>query len=174
MTALLVLAIDQLTKAGIRAALDLNESLTIIPGVFDLARIQNTGAAFGMLPGRRELFIAVSMLMLVGVAIYWVRERPTEWPVVIALGLVVGGAVGNLIDRALVGRVTDFLAFSFFSPVFNIADSAIVVGVGALIVWMFFGPTADSDAQSADGASELDRGQDSADPIVEIGVEPPR
>lgn len=112
----------------------------MIPGIFDIAHVSNAGAAFGMLPGRRPLFIAVSLLMLAAVALYWWRERPKTWPVVIPLGLVVGGAIGNLIDRLFVGRVTDLLAFSFFSPVFNLADSAIFVGVAALMIWVLFGP----------------------------------
>ena len=128
-----------MTKAAIRASLEVNESLAVIPGIFDIARVQNTGAAFGLLPGRRPFFIAISLLMIAFVLVYWWRERPTKWPVVVALGLVIGGALGNLIDRAFVGRVTDFLAFRFFSPVFNIADSAIVVGVSVLVVWILFG-----------------------------------
>ena len=139
-TAALTLILDQFTKALVRSSLVLNEAFPLIPGLFDIARVENTGAAFGMLPGRRPLFITVSLLMLLSVAVYWWRARPKAWPVVIALGLVVGGAIGNLIDRAFIGRVTDFLAFSFFSPVFNLADSAIFVGVFVLVVWILFGP----------------------------------
>jgi len=142
-TAALTLILDQFTKAAIRSSLGLNEAFPVVPGLFDIARVENTGAAFGMLPGRRDLFVGISLLMLLAVAVYWWRSRPSAWPVVISLGLVVGGAIGNLIDRAFVGRVTDFLAFSFFSPVFNLADSAIVVGVGVLVVWILFGPHED-------------------------------
>ena len=131
---------DQLTKALVRSSLQLDEAVPVIPGIFDIAHVRNTGAALGMLPGRRPLFIGISVLMLIAVALYWWRARPKVWPVVIPLGLVVGGAIGNFIDRVLIGYVTDLLAFSFFSPVFNLADSAIFVGVGALIVWVLFGP----------------------------------
>ena len=139
-TALITVALDQLTKAIVRSSLQLDEALPVIPGIFEIAHVRNAGAAFGMLPGRRALFIGVFILMLSAVAVYWWRARPTAWPVVISLGLVVGGAVGNFIDRVFVGHVTDLLAFSFFAPVFNIADSAIFVGVAGLIVWVFFGP----------------------------------
>ncbi len=159
-TASFVLIVDQLTKAAVRASLQPNQSFSVVPGLFELARVQNTGAAFGLLPGRREIFIGISLLMILGVGIYYWRERPTQWPVVTALGLVIGGAVGNLLDRALVGRVTDFLAFSFFAPVFNVADSAIVVGVAVLVVWVLFGNEGESvmpEATASDSGVDGDR-----------------
>lgn len=146
-TAALAVILDQSTKHIITASLGSNEVRTIIPRFFDVVRVENTGAAFGMLPGQQSLFIGISLLMLIGVAVYWRRERPSAWPVVIALGLVVGGAVGNLIDRVFIGRVTDFLAFSVFSPVFNIADSAIVTGVVVLVLWTFFGPRPEAEGE---------------------------
>lgn len=146
-TALITIAADQLTKVIVRSSLQLDEAVPVIPGVFDIAHVKNMGAAFGMLPGRRELFIGVAVLMLAAVAIYWWRARPTAWTVVIPLGLVVGGAIGNLIDRVFVGQVTDLLAFSFFSPVFNVADSAIFVGVAALVLWVLIGPGPHQDAE---------------------------
>jgi signal peptidase II len=83
----------------------------------------------------------------------WRKARPSYWPVVVALGLITGGAVGNLIDRAIVGKVTDFLYFAAIDfPVFNIADSALIVGVGILIVWLLFGPEPDA------AATDVDRG----------------
>ena len=164
-TAAITLFLDQLTKVAIRASLGLNEAVPVIPGFFDIAHVENTGAAFGMLPGRRELFIGISLLMLLAVAVYWWRMRPTAWPVVIALGLVVGGALGNLIDRAFVGKVTDFLAFTLFSPVFNIADSGIVVGTSVLVIWILFGPDESATAQASTT-------QDSDDPHVEVGGDP--
>jgi signal peptidase II len=139
-TAAVTLGLDQATKALVRTALELGQTASVIPGFLEFVRVQNEGAAFGMLPGRRVLFLGVSVVMLAAVAVYWLRERPSKWPVVIPLGLVVGGAIGNLIDRAIVGEVTDFLAFSIFAPVFNIADSGICVGVTALVIWVLFGP----------------------------------
>ena len=106
--------------------------------------------------------LGVSVMMLAAVALYWWRERPREWPVVIPLGLVVGGAIGNLIDRVSSGLVTDMLAFSLFSPVFNIADSAIVVGVTCLVIWILFGPTPE-DAEGESGPTR------SAEPVGEPG-----
>ena len=160
-TAALTLVADQLSKAAVRTSIGLNETITVISGVFDIVHVQNTGAAFGLLPGRRELFVTVSLLMLLGVAIYWFTERPRQWPVVIPLGLVVGGALGNLADRTVGGgMVTDFLSFSFFSPVYNLADSAIVIGVAGLIVWVFFGTPAAEKPEDTPGVSVADAAPD--------------
>jgi signal peptidase II len=94
-----------------------------------------------MLPGRQPIFIAVSFVVLAVVLIYLWRQRPSSPLVVIALALVTGGAIGNLIDRIGPGSVTDFFEFGFIDfPVFNIADTAIFVGVGLLIVWLLLSP----------------------------------
>lgn len=117
------------------------ESLPVVGEVFRLTFVRNTGAAFGMFPGYQPLFIATSLIVLVVVWAYWRRSRPTSWPVVVALGLVSGGAVGNLIDRAVIGKVTDFFDFAIIDfPVFNVADAAIFIGVLMLVLWLFFGP----------------------------------
>lgn len=113
----------------------------LIPGVLDLTHVRNAGAAFGLFPGRQPIFVATSAVVMVVIAAYWRRARPTEWPIVVAMGAVSAGAIGNLADRITLGLVTDFLAFSFVDfPVFNIADMGIVVGVGILVLWLLFGP----------------------------------
>lgn len=138
-TAVLTLAIDQTTKAAVRALLAPARSVAIIPGVFELSYIHNTGAAFGLMAGGRPIFIATSLLVLAGIAYVWFRYRPRGSFVVLALGLLSGGALGNLIDRVVAGQVTDFLYIHYW-PVFNVADSAIVVGVAILILWLLFRP----------------------------------
>lgn len=144
--ALGIVALDQLTKALVRASFAPGESLTVIPGVLHLTYVRNVGAAFGLLPGARPLFITTSLFVLFVVAVYWIRYRPRPWPLVVGLALVCSGAVGNLIDRALAGRVTDFFDLAFMDfPVFNIADSAIVIGVGVLTGWLLLSPDPDGD-----------------------------
>ena len=136
-----VLVLDQATKAFVRASMVPGESITVVQGLLNLTFVNNIGAAFGLFPGRQPVFIATSLVVLFVVAAYWRRARPTEWPVVVALALVCAGAVGNLIDRVLVGRVTDFFEFGFVEfPVFNVADMAIIFGVGLLALWILFGP----------------------------------
>lgn len=136
-----VLLADQLTKMLIRAWLDPSVSLSLIDGIFHITHVRNTGAAFGLMPGARPLFMATSAAVLLGIAAYWWIIRPRARWVVVALALLGGGALGNLIDRLAFGRVTDFLDFVLIGwPVFNIADVAIVTGVLMLIVWILVGP----------------------------------
>ncbi|MDA1062609.1 MAG: signal peptidase II [Chloroflexi bacterium] len=134
--AVAVVALDQATKAIVRGWLDQRE---VWPDGFDLIRIthvENSGAAFGILQGAGPLLI-VSSLVGVAVVIFFLRSAPAgDRLYSTALALILGGAVGNLIDRLLRGEVTDFIDPTHY-PAFNLADSAIVVGVCALILLAF-------------------------------------
>ncbi len=139
LAALLVL-FDQLTKSWIRANIPLNGVLVPIPALDPFLRLvnwNNTGAAFGLFQGQANIFIAIAVIVIVVVLIY-LRQLPAEqWAVRLCLGLQLGGATGNLIDRLRFGgRVTDFVLLSvpingreLSWPAFNVADSSIVVGV---------------------------------------------
>ncbi|MDZ4063681.1 MAG: signal peptidase II [Coriobacteriia bacterium] len=145
-----VLVFDQTTKAVIRAALRPGESVTLVTDIFYISHVRNTGAAFGLLPGARPVFVATSLVVVLAILAYWIQWKPrTRW-LLVATALVAGGAIGNLIDRVIAGRVTDFFELRGF-PVFNVADSSIVIGVGLLIVWILFGPEPDAEAGSDDG-----------------------
>lgn len=136
-TLLGVLIADQATKSLVRATLAVGASVPFLDGFMSLTHVRNTGAAFGFFPGRMPVFIAISVLVLGGIAWVWWRLKPRSTWVVIALGLVAGGATGNLIDRIIAGRVTDFFDVGWW-PVFNVADIALDVGVVALLVWLLF------------------------------------
>ena len=111
----------------------LGESIPIIEEVFHLTYILNPGAAFGMLAHNRLFFIAIAVVVI-GIIIWARREiLASPWEVKAGCGLFLGGAIGNLIDRARQGLVIDFFDFRIW-PVFNIADIAICIGVG-LIIW---------------------------------------
>lgn len=158
---------DQITKAMVRARLSPAESIEIIRDALYLTHVRNTGAAFGLMPGGRALFIATSTLVLIGIGVYAYRTRPQAGWLVAALSLVTAGAAGNLIDRTIDGRVTDFVDFSLIHfPVFNVADSAIVIGVGMLIVWILFGPEP-GDEMQAEPADEMHD-----EPAGEMQLEP--
>ncbi len=126
--AILVLAIDQATKYAIRATMHLNQSLTLIPKVLHLTYVRNTGAAFGILAGKR-LFFIIASIVVVGALLLYSREVRNKTMLQWAFGLMLGGAVGNLVDRVIFHWVTDFIDVKFFPPIFNIADSALVIGV---------------------------------------------
>ena len=132
-TAAVVLALDQATKVVVRATMEPGATVPIWEGVFHLTHVRNSGAAFGLLPEQRTLFIVVAVSVIVGIALYaWLAKPGSRWAV-LSLGLIAGGSLGNLAERVVSGRVTDFLDPQVF-PVFNIADIGIVVGTAGLVV----------------------------------------
>ena len=130
---LAVVILDQFSKYIVVENMSLGESIPIIEEVFHLTYILNPGAAFGMFAHNRLFFIAIAVVVI-GIII-WVRKEilASPWEVKAGCGLFLGGAIGNLIDRARQGLVIDFFDFRIW-PVFNIADIAICIGVG-LIIW---------------------------------------
>ena len=159
----LIILLDQLTKLLVRRIFDLGECLQVIPGVFNLCHVQNTGAAWGMLAGQRIALLAFSIVMCAAMVFF--REKVFGKSLVgrICLGLLCGGIIGNLIDRACLGYVVDFLDFHWGTshfPAFNVADSAICVGAFLFIVASWIsdikaGKAKGTEAgQPADGASD--------------------
>jgi signal peptidase II len=129
--AVIILVLDQASKFEICRLMELHESIPVIPGIFHITYILNKGAAFGILENQRWFFLAVAILLFVLYFIF--REKiPQHKLVQIGVGLLLGGAMGNALDRFLNGSVVDFFDFRIW-PVFNVADIGIVVGVGLLI-----------------------------------------
>ena len=132
-----ILVLDQLTKMIVDRTMPLHHSIPIIDGFFNLTYVRNTGAAFGIFAGSHEAFrlpflILVSVLALGFVVVMLKRLRDEETGLITALSLIIGGAIGNLIDRVLYGEVIDFLDFywsHYHWPAFNVADSCITIGV---------------------------------------------
>lgn len=130
---LAVVILDQFSKYIVVENMALGESIPIIEEGFHLTYILNPGAAFGMFAHNRLFFIAIAVVVI-GIIIWARREiLASPWEVKAGCGLFLGGAIGNLIDRARQGLVIDFFDFRIW-PVFNIADIAICIGVG-LIIW---------------------------------------
>jgi signal peptidase II len=143
----LVLLLDQLTKFLILQNFALHDSIPILRGYFNLTYVQNPGAAFGMLSGsdpsfRGPFFVIVPAIALTVIAYLFIRLPPKSTWIPAALSCLVGGAVGNLIDRFRFGYVVDFIDFHWHYkahfPAFNIADLAISLGIGILILDMLF------------------------------------
>lgn len=132
--AVVVLVADQLSKHWVMTHLHLNEVWVPIPALewlFVFRYATNTGAAFGIFPDMGTFFMIIAMVVAVIIVFYYRHLPQGQWLVRISLGLQLGGALGNLLDRIRLGRVTDFIDFRIW-PVFNLADSAIVAGVIAL------------------------------------------
>lgn len=134
-----IVLVDQITKFAIVRSLALHQSVEIT-SFFNLVLVYNTGAAFSFLAGasgwQREFFIGIALVAAVWIT-WLLRRYPKETLFCAALSLILGGAVGNVIDRIFVGAVTDFLDFHAFGwhwPAFNVADSAISCGA-VLLVW---------------------------------------
>jgi signal peptidase II len=125
-----VIAVDQLTKRLIADPISPGEEHAILPGV-QFVHARNQGVAFGVLPGNSAIVIALIGLALVGLLLYFARDvsRPLVW---LPTGLLLGGALSNVADRAYQGSVTDFIQLPLGWPPFNLADVSITVGVFAL------------------------------------------
>jgi signal peptidase II len=141
---LVVVALDQLSKAMIRARLPLHESVTIIPGLMDFTHTLNSGAAFGVLDGatfpfKTAVIAIVATAALVGVGLYAYSLGHHQLLARVGLALIIGGAAGNLIDRIVSGSVVDFVDVYWHTHhfwVFNVADAAINFGVAIMILDM--------------------------------------
>jgi signal peptidase II len=139
---LFVVALDQLTKAVVRARLPLHESVTVIPGFVDFTHVRNTGAAFGLFdvmhfPYKTAVIAGIAMIGLGGVALYAASLARQQVLSRLSLALIIGGAAGNLIDRIREGSVVDFVdvywrTYHFWA--FNVADSAITIGVVIMLL----------------------------------------
>ena len=133
-----IVACDQLSKYAIRSLFNVNESVSVFGDFFELRYIQNDGAAFSSFAGKQAFLIAVSIIAIIGAA-FFLRKMKSEGAMFkVALLCIIAGGIGNLIDRLLLGYVTDMLSFSIFPPVFNIADIAVCLGCGILIIYVLF------------------------------------
>jgi signal peptidase II len=140
--AVAVVVLDQIVKAMVRSRLMLHESITVIPGFFDLTRVHNTGAAYGFLNGvdfpfKTALLACVATAALIGLTLYAVKLDRNQGLTRAGLTLVIGGAAGNLIDRVTAGYVLDFVDLyrgNWHFWAFNVADSAISIGVVLMIL----------------------------------------
>ena len=142
----LVIVFDQITKAVIRNTLTLYHSITVIPGFFNITHILNPGGAFGFMANkspflRNLLFILLSSLAIC-LIFYFYKNTPKKYSLLsTCFALILGGALGNLIDRIRFGKVVDFLDFyiaSYHWPAFNVADSAITVGITIYVFHLVF------------------------------------
>lgn len=135
--ALLVIIIDQVTKWLVVTRMELRESIPLIENLLYFTSHRNKGAAFGILQGQMWFFYIVTSIVIVGIIYYIQKEKNKSRLLGTSLGFILGGAIGNFIDRLFRGEVVDFVdtfIFGYNFPIFNVADSALCVGVALLFI----------------------------------------
>lgn len=158
--AAVAVAVDQALKVWVDKNLTLHtEQIPLIPGWFALTYTQNFGAAWSMLWQQRELLVAIATAVAIGIIVYAVRLKDRSWMQMIGLGFLLGGALGNLIDRARLGYVIDMFnlqngRYENIFPIFNVADICIDVGVGLLLLHTFLLARREKAAAKALAAQE--------------------
>jgi signal peptidase II len=160
--ALLVLALDQGTKALVIRSLAIGESWPDASWVVRITHVTNTGAAFGILQGQ-AIFLTITTIIGIGAIIAYYFFPPLDHGYIrVAIGLLLGGAAGNFLDRIRLGYVTDFIDFGFW-PAFNVADSSISIGVTVLILTYLF-------HESVGARTKLDHGRSPDSHSGDIGA----
>ncbi|MEF2248736.1 MULTISPECIES: signal peptidase II [unclassified Paenibacillus] len=159
--AIIVLILDFITKKLIATQMTIDEEISIIGNFFLITSHRNRGAAFGILQEQRLFFIIITVIIVSGLIWYIQTVRKSAHArLLVGLGLVLGGAIGNFIDRARFGEVVDFLKFNFGSytfPIFNIADSAIVCGVALILLDTLL--TAKHEGKPIQGGEDKDQNE---------------
>lgn len=138
--ALVIVLVDQVTKWVIVKTMEIGEQIIIIDNFFSLTSHRNSGAAWGILQGKMIFFYIVTVIVVIGVVYYMQKYAKDNKLLALSLSLILGGAIGNFIDRLFRKEVVDFLDFMIFSydyPIFNVADSALVVGVILVLIATF-------------------------------------
>jgi signal peptidase II len=136
----IIIAFDQWTKALVRTNIPIGETWSPWPWLAPIARIvnwNNTGAAFGFFQGYNSVLIILAIVVSIVIIYYFPKVEAGDWVMRVALGLMLGGALGNLVDRLTLGRVTDFISVGSFA-VFNVADSSITIGTIILILAVWY------------------------------------
>jgi signal peptidase II len=142
----LVVILDQVTKAVVLSNIALYDSIRVVPGFFNITHIHNPGGAFGFMAGQsefvRQIIFLFAASLAMGLILYFYKKTPPTHPwLLTGFAMILGGAIGNIIDRIRMGKVVDFLDFfvgTLHWPSFNIADSAISVGIGIFVTHLVF------------------------------------
>lgn len=138
LTSVVIAFFDQLIKFLVVYMLKPVGSVTVIPGLFNLTYVENKGAAFGIMADMRWVFIVFTIIVIVALIVIIFKNKVQSKLFMASAALLIGGGIGNLIDRVLYGYVIDYLSLSFFSPVCNFADYCITAGTIMLLIYIIF------------------------------------
>lgn len=133
-----VVVLDQITKYLVRTDIPEGSYIDVLGSFFRLTHFENDGAAFSMLGGQTLFLIAVPVIAVIAATVYIFRTKRRSPVLIWALALITGGGIGNLIDRATAGTVTDMFSFSIFPPIFNVADVGVTTGCILLVFYVIF------------------------------------
>ena len=150
------IAVDQFVKYLVVSNMSLGQRLVLIPNFFSAHYTFNTGAGFSLMWGMNSILIWIAII-IIGVILYFYEKITQNWYYTVAFSLIIGGAIGNLIDRILLGHVTDFISFYIifnYFPSFNLADSCITVGAAIILLYTIFAPE-----EKEEKKKEVDKGQ---------------
>lgn len=139
---LIILIGDQLTKFIIRTQMTLGESFAVVPKFLYITSHRNNGAAWGILSGKMTFFYIITIIVLIALIVFYIKEAKNNMLMQIAISLLFSGALGNFIDRVSSGEVVDFIdtvIFGYDFPIFNIADASLTIGVVLLIIVLLKG-----------------------------------
>lgn len=134
----LIIAVDQIIKHIVSNKLSYGEVIAIVPNVLSVTYVENRGAAFGILQNKQTFFIIIGILIVLIFGYIIIAKKINNKIFLSSAALIVGGGIGNLIDRIIHGYVIDYLQLSFFSPVCNLADYCITIGTALLIIYLLF------------------------------------
>ncbi|UXR77030.1 MULTISPECIES: signal peptidase II [unclassified Staphylococcus] len=134
---IIVLIADQLTKWVIATQMMIGESFNVIPNFLSITSHRNDGAAWGILSGQMYFFYLITIVIIIALIVFYIKEAKDHMLMQVAISLLLGGAIGNFIDRLLNGQVVDFVDTNIFGydfPIFNIADASLTIGVVILVI----------------------------------------
>ena len=160
--------LDQLTKWLAIIFLKGNDSTIFLEGILRFTYIENRGAAFGMLSDHRWVFLLISTIAIVGITFYMIKWRPKNKLAYISISFIVGGGIGNMIDRIFLGYVVDFIDFYAFPKIwnyiFNVADSFVCVGAAMLMLYLVLSTIKEmKQSKVVETANEIPEKNDNAD-----------
>lgn len=151
-----VIGLDQLTKWLAVVNLQGEPSFPLWPEVLHFTYVENTGMAFGMLKNHRWVFMVFSTISIIALLVYLFRFRPQSRWMQVSLAFIIGGGIGNMIDRIILGYVIDFIDFTLINfAVFNIADSFVCIGAGMMIVYLVIDLIREIKLEKAQKAAKL-------------------
>ncbi|AVQ32800.1 lipoprotein signal peptidase [Staphylococcus muscae] len=142
----IVVIADQLTKWVIATQMTIGESFNVIPHFLNITSHRNDGAAWGILSGQMGFFYLITIVIIVALVIFYIKEAKNHMTMQVAITLLLAGAIGNFIDRVLNGEVVDFVdtvIFGYDFPIFNIADASLTIGVAILVILLLTDKTND-------------------------------